>query len=212
MDRAFGSFLHRVIWRNRHLMKKNWAENYLSTSSHAHRQRLAEFILSDGVESVCELGCGPGANLFYLKKLNPDLRVFGVDLNSSAIKTARAFAKEEGVKWSEFMAADINKCADSFSVSSYDVVVIDAVLMFVTPLEIFDVIRLAMRVAKKKVVLHEYFYKDAIDGYFDGGRWMYDYPAIASSIDPTISFSLHSGCLSGGLWDSHGAVIEIYLS
>lgn len=212
IDMIFGSFMHRVIWRNRHLLKKNWATGYLGTLNDPHREQLANLVLCDDVESVCEFGCGSGANLFHLKQSNPRLRALGLDLNREAIRTARAFALSKGLTQLEFAVADINNLGDKFSPDGYDVVLIDAVLMFVAPSEIMGVIQRARSIAKKKIVLHEYHCEGAFDGRFEGGRWMYDYSAIASSIDADATVSLYPACLTGGLWDSHGAVIEIGLS
>ena len=54
-----------------------------------------------------ELGCGTGLGALALAAANPSWRVTGVDFNPAQIATARAFARQSGVRNATFHEADL---------------------------------------------------------------------------------------------------------
>ncbi len=54
-----------------------------------------------------ELGCGSGLGALTLAAANPSWRVTGVDFNPAHIATARAFARQSGLRNASFIEADL---------------------------------------------------------------------------------------------------------
>ena len=143
--RVLGSYLQQFIWSTRHLYNKNWAQNFLDTSEHPHRKQIFEALYEfKNLGSVLDLGCGPGANIVAVRKKFSDIDLIGVDINSAAIKVGRAyFASHEDDK-----VKLIKGKADAVPLhdKSVDIVLIDALLMFITPSLIDDVFTEAKKV------------------------------------------------------------------
>ncbi|MFX1356991.1 MAG: class I SAM-dependent methyltransferase [Promethearchaeota archaeon] len=53
-------------------------------------------------EIILDIGCGPGLLLFEIKKLNPDLKLIGIDPSEAMLNAARKKAKEYNFGDSEF--------------------------------------------------------------------------------------------------------------
>lgn len=65
-----------------------------------------------------ELGCGVGMVALTLGAANPSWRVTGVDFNPAHIATARAFARQAGIRNVEFIEADLATLFDSKEASA----------------------------------------------------------------------------------------------
>ena len=98
---------------------------------------------------------------------------------------------------------------DGVADQSVDVVLTDAVLMFVTPDQIEQVIEEFVRVSRKGVVLNEYFEEGQMKGRFEGGRWIYDFPALVRKVVPQAVITISNSAFTGGLWDECGKLIEV---
>jgi len=85
-----GTRLQEWIWRSRHLYRHGWAQGYLGTISHPHRNQIVEAVsLFSPLDSVLEVGCASGANLVNLRERLPGTRLIGIDINRQAIDTAK---------------------------------------------------------------------------------------------------------------------------
>ena len=109
----------------------------LDTSEHPHRKQILEALYEfKNLGSVLDLGCGPGANIVAIRKFS-DIDLIGVDINSAAIRVGGliCFKEDDKVKL-------IKGKADAVPLhdKSVDIVLIDALLMFITPSLIDDVI------------------------------------------------------------------------
>ena len=205
---VIGSYLQQFIWSTRHLYKKNWAQDFLNTSEHPHRKQILEaFYGFENLTSVLDLGCGPGANIVAIRKKFSDIDLIGVDINPEAIKVGRAYFASKGddkVKLIKGRADAVplhDKCVD--------VVCIDALLMFITPSLINNVITEILRLAKKGVVINDYHLAGVEDGKFFGGRWVHDIEALLRRALPKAKITVQKSDFKGGEWDTYGTFIVL---
>ena len=207
--RILGPYLQQFIWSTRHLYKKNWAQNFLDTSEHPHRKQIFEaFYEFKNLRSVLDLGCGPGANIVAIRKKFSDIELIGVDINSQAIRVGRAyFASRE-----DYKVKLIKGKADAVPLhdKSVDIVLIDALLMFITPSLIDNVITEIIRLAKKGIVINDYHRAGKESGQFFGGRWVYDIESLLRRRLPKARITIEKSDFEGGGWDSYGTFIVVH--
>jgi len=100
----------------------------------------------------------------------------------------------------------------AFENRSVDIVIADAVLKYVPPQKINDVIREMLRVARKGIILGTWHF-EATDGeefwLYDEGAWVYDYrrllghyPGLAVSSAPYLD-----SVWSDARWNRYGVVL-----
>ena len=80
-------------------------------------------LLKENEVKVLEIGCGPGANLWYLAR--EGFSVYGIDGSSTAIKKANERLKYENLtnNVKELLVGDYMEVIDNFSDKMFDVVV-----------------------------------------------------------------------------------------
>lgn len=202
-----GTRLQEWAWRSRHLYRRGWARGYLETIDHPHRAQIVEAVVAFQPDSVLEIGCASGANLACLRQRLPNVQLHGLDINSDAIRIGRAyFAGDRTVAMSVGHADRLAAYADH----SQDVVLSDAVLMFVAPDRIHQVLAEMIRVARKGLVLNEYHAAGEDRGHFDGGRWVYDLSGILRQLVPGgAHIDTRVSAFTGGLWDRYGTLITV---
>lgn len=81
-------------------------EQYMET-----KQNLCPAGLHEGIESVYEVGCGAGANLFLFE--NEDIRTGGIDYSEGLIGTARQVLKTQDLMCGEAISVSITPKYDS---------------------------------------------------------------------------------------------------
>lgn len=136
---------HEKYWRER---KINWDDKYW-TPRHPHRILILREMLRIPFKSVFEIGCGAGANLANIYNVFKGAEVGGTDINPEAIAIAKKnlpYAKDLEVG----TADDI-----FFSDKSIDMIITDAVLLYVSPRKIKKVFSEMARVARNGVILCE---------------------------------------------------------
>jgi len=136
---------HKRYWKNR---KINWAESYQNWE-HPHRFLITAILKSLTWLSLIEVGCGGGANLMNILREIPGRQVGGVDVNPDAIDLCNKTFKGGVFK--------VNSADDiMLSDKSTDVVLSDAVLIYVNPHDIRRYIRELKRIGRKYLVLCEF--------------------------------------------------------
>ena len=206
-----GTRLQEWIWRSRHLYRHGWAQGYLGTVDHPHRSQIVEAVSSfSPVDSVLEVGCASGANLVCLRERLPGTQLIGIDINRHAITTARRHFAARGDKNIRLLAGRADRLTDIPN-ASVDVVLTDAVLMFIAPDRIHDVVAELGRAARKGLVLNEYHFAGETAGRFDGGRWVYDIVALLAQQLPHARIQTRKSTFTGGTWDCYGTLIEVRL-
>ena len=149
---------------------KNWVDDYKVSVNHPHRKLILNELKEIGeFDSLLEVGCNAGPNLKVISEAYPQVRLAGIDVNADSINEARSFVNAD-LKVAE--ATEI-----PFEDDSFDVVLCDAVLIYLDP----DSFRLAMseinRIARKGVIFVEWDDKSE-EGRVVDGHWARDYENI----------------------------------
>lgn len=207
---VLGTRVQEWIWQTRHLYKgESWAAGYLTTIDHPHRRQLVEAVASfSPFSSALEIGCNSGPNLILLSQRFPDATFLGVDINGAAIEVGRRYSETHKIKNVQLRVGKADQLQD-IGDKSIDVVFTDAVLMFVGPDRIRQVMAEIRRIARKGVVAHEYHATMPPPGNYDGGRWVYNYEELIASCFPSATYTISKSVFAGGGWDEYGVLVQI---
>ncbi|HEV2201651.1 MAG TPA: class I SAM-dependent methyltransferase [Bryobacteraceae bacterium] len=134
---------HLDYWSAR---KMDWKSGYLDTWEHPHRQMIVDALSGFQFDSVLEVGCAAGANLFRIHRDFPKVRLSGTDVNAQAIEAAREFLNGDLRVGTLAQAGFPDRCAD--------VVLTDMVLIYVARIE--EELARIRRIARKHIVLCEF--------------------------------------------------------
>lgn len=171
MQRPIGD--ERKDWRT---SGGNWVDDYWGSIHHPHRQFVIDVLGWTGsFDSVLELGSNCGPNLALIRQKFPfikDDKLGGVDLNPDAIMKAER--ELPGVKFWLASATELPFIADK----SYDVVLADAVLMYLDPEEIKLAMAEINRIAKKTVVIIDWFDRWSLKGRIKDYHWCRNYARL----------------------------------
>lgn len=143
-------------WENR---KIDWDQSYLKTWNHPHRFIITSLLGTFDWYSLYEVGCGAGANLVNILKFLPNKQLGGSDINPDAIELCKKTFK--GGLFKVENAGDIG-----MSDKSVDVILSDMVYIYVDNFSINKYIRELRRVARKEIVLCEFYEKNPIKRIF----------------------------------------------
>lgn len=143
-------------WANR---KIDWVKSYLELWNHPHRAMLAYRCSLFKWESMLEVGCASGPNLFHFLKAFPNRDIGGVDLNEDAIKVARQVLELRRLQMpSRTVYAEVASGNNIFiGDQSTDLVLTDMTLIYVDPLKIKSYLKEFKRLARVKVVFYEFY-------------------------------------------------------
>lgn len=98
------------------------------------RDALLDDLPSMPAARICELGCGTGRNLIRLARRRPDARLYGIDVSSEMLATARARMRRAGLGGRVELADGAAGSFDpmrSFGIETFDVVYFSYVLSMV---------------------------------------------------------------------------------
>jgi len=152
-------------WSTRHLQDEEWIESYWKSRNHPHRSFLVETICKfSPISSVLEIGCASGPNLYRIAKKLPYAKIRGIDINPMAVQKGNELFEQEGFSNVRLEASRAQNL-ERFQDKSFDVVFTDAVLIYVSPNEIRQVIREMLRVGRV-LVLNEWHIFDRWSALF----------------------------------------------
>src|SRR3990167_406839 len=143
-------------WTHR---KIDWVKGYLETWNHPHRGVLAYYCSTVPWQSMIEVGCASGPNLFHFAKSFPGRDIGGVDVNPDAIALARQVLEiarpnmPSNIAYAEVGTGDKSFLGDKCT----DLILTESTLIYVGPLKIKSYLREFKRVARKNVVLYEFY-------------------------------------------------------
>jgi len=152
------------------LWDKDWSESYKSEDSlnHPHRQLILEAVSRyEPIESIFEVGCGSGTNLYLLSKAYPEIYVLGYDISKPATEKAREY-----LRLRKSMIYDDIK--DLFWRT--DIVLTDAVAVYVSDKNIKSFIERFKKVSKKALILCEWHSEEGPFTY--DGHWVHNYKEL----------------------------------
>lgn len=142
-----GTEENKRYWSER---KIDWKTAYLDTAAHPHRFMISSILKTFDWNSLLEVGCGAGANLFNIINTHPKgKQLGGVDVSDDALAVCNQ----------TFQGAFFKKCSVEdimMSDSSVDVILSDMTLIYISPKRIDVVIEELKRVARARVVLCEF--------------------------------------------------------
>lgn len=186
----------------------------MANHPHPHRAWLVNQILSPDIRSALEVGCGYGANLEVLARIDSTLTLRGLDISPVAISEGRRWLDAAGLS---NVTLDISRADDLSSIGeqSSDLVFTDAVLLYVGPDKIQRTVSEMIRIARRRVAFLEFH----SEGTGAGGRymqdgWLRDYRALFAAVAPQMSVNitrLPPDLWQSGRWPLYGTLIEVNL-
>ena len=129
--------------------------NYGDTP-HFHRQIILDELKKIQFDTLLEVGCGEGTNMFFIKRDFPNVQVFGLDNDANKVYLCE---EQFGRDFCQKGTADYLPYKDK----SFDVVLLDAILMYLGEEIVEKAIQEAYRVAKKAVIVCDRVYFDKIE-------------------------------------------------
>lgn len=219
-------------WATRHLHEgeerrddwgkgsSDWIKGDWNSQNHSHRPFLIEKISGfSPISSILEIGCNCGPNLYLLAKKFPDAEIRGIDINPIAVQKGNEWLAREGISNVKLLVGKADELKQ-FRDKSFDVVFTDAVLIYVGPDKIKEVMKGMIRIARRALILVEWHcfkpqYKDLNGfGVYHHGSWKRDYVALlkqfvrAEQIRVT---RIPEGIWPDENWKTLGAIIEVVL-
>lgn len=203
-----------------------WAEGVWNSRDHPHRSFLVERIAAfSPISSVLEIGSSSGPNLYLLAKRFPHSEIRGIEINPHAVEVGNEGFSREGisnVKLSVGRAEDLSEFKDK----SFDVILTDAVLMYIKRGAIQGVIKEMLRIARKGLVLIEsHDFKHQLDDRRGLGQvytralpfplWVRDYVALLKQFVPEEQIRVTKFTKDVWLeegWGENGGLIEVTIA
>lgn len=147
-------------------------------------------------DSVLELGCGAGANLWRIKQQFPKCYIQGIDINKDAVSFL------ESKFYGDFTGKVWNGEAEKIYLfnKAVDLILTDACLMYIPPEKIENTVKEMLRVARKYIVMCEWNGEDKLDGH-----WVRDYEKLFKGHN--VKIEKIKGW-SGG-WEDYGSIIIV---
>lgn len=134
----------------------NWIKSYWNNINHPHRLFLIDKISTFyPFSSILEIGSNSGPNLYLLAKKFPNVKISGIDINPMAVQKGNEWFVQEGISNIKLFVGKADKL-DQFPDKTFDIVFTDAVLIYIGPDKIAQVITEMTRVAKKAIILLEW--------------------------------------------------------
>lgn len=211
-ETLLGTKFNELVWRFYHVYKRGWAEGYISTDSfsHPHRQLLVEKISANApFTNVLEIGCASGPNLYLLAKRFPKARFIGVDINPDAVRRGFLFFKQQGMHNVSLFEGKADEL-EGFPDKSFDIVLTDAVLLYIGPDKIKKVATEIQRVVRKAIILVEHHSEQESDlGSHREKWWLRNYTKLFRPFSNQINTTRIPPEIWGGNWGKLGCIIEI---
>jgi len=226
-ERLLGTRITEKEWATRHLRRGNdwndtkhpgdddeWVKSYWDSRDHSHRQFLLEHITKfSPVSSVLEIGCNCGPNLYLLARKFPDSQIVGIDINPEAVRKGNEWFAQEGIKNIRLLVGKADELGQ-FKDRSFDVVFTDAVLIYVGPDKIKEVVKGMLRITRRALIFFEWHSFGCASnprGVYVG-HWMRDYVALLREF--VAEESIHTIKMPEELWadkywQKYGAIIEV---
>ena len=146
----------------------NWIKDYTLSINHPHRVLIKEAMyFIDNFASVLEVGCNSLPNLHILQGSNSAGKFAGIDINEEAIKEAKINLSDIELKVGSVLNIP-------FPDKTFDVILSDAVFMYIDPNQIEKAMSEIGRVAKKGLIFIEWI-DDSKNGIIKDYHWARDY-------------------------------------
>jgi ubiquinone/menaquinone biosynthesis C-methylase UbiE len=160
-----------------------------------HRKLFLKELKKLEFNSVLEVGCGSGVNLELINKKFPKVSLAGIDINEEAVDNAKELLPEALMSIGDILTLP-------YEDKTFDVVLADAVLMYILPEEIEQVASEMKRIARKYIIVCDWHSdKENELGTIGCGHWVRNYEKLFGK-SKLIKLSNW-----GGGWDTYGNII-----
>jgi SAM-dependent methyltransferase len=215
-------------WAKRHLeadpgnegepCRQEWIRRYWNSSAHPHRALLREALVKYSPDfSLLEIGSNCGTNLVIFAERFPQARFVGVDINPQAVYLGNDWIREKrisNISLEEGTATDLRR----FGSQSFDIVMTDAVLLYIGRDRIISVITDLVRIARRAIILcewHDNMGKDPRGrGVLSNGLWRRNYLTLMKTLVPAERIritKIPAEVWPETGWREWGAIIEVAL-
>jgi ubiquinone/menaquinone biosynthesis C-methylase UbiE len=212
--KVLGSKIEEIYWRFRHIFNKDWAEKYVSEDSlnSPPRQLLINSVSKYApFDSVFEVGCASGPNLYLLAKKFPQAKIYGSDISKEAINFGKRYFEEQKIKNVEFFHNQAEKSFKNFADKSIDIIFSDATLIYLDQKKITATIKEMFRVGRKALIFVEW-HTELPSSIFDD-HWIHNYRNLLTKFisSEKIKFTKIPENILAGNWAKYGYIIEVNL-
>ena len=223
-EHLLGTKVREREWATKHLhggddwgesSRDDWVKSYWNSQDHPHRTFLVERISKFSPNSILEIGCNCGPNLRLLAKKFPEAEIRGIDINLVAVQKGNEWLAQEGISnviLSEGKADELGQFQDK----SFDVVFTDAVLIYIGPDKIKEVMNAMIRITHRALIFNEFHGYQKKDpqglGVYWLGHWKRDYVALLKQFVPEEKIrttKIPEELWHGEGWGKLGHVIEV---
>ena len=209
LERLFGTRLNEIIWSRRQISA---GKDYLGAEKDIHRKFLVEKVSNFlPIHSILEIGCGTGLNLYLLHKKFPNAELRGIDINPNSVEHGNKWFKKEGISNVKLLVDKADELRQ-FQDKSFDIVFTDAVLIYIGPDKIKEVIAEMLRVTHKALIFGEWHCLGNPLGIYVG-HWARDYKTLLKEFVPEEKMNITripEDSFNGDKnWYKYGAVIEV---
>jgi ubiquinone/menaquinone biosynthesis C-methylase UbiE len=226
----FGTKEYEKEWQDRHEFAPDsgdwgekyidWVKGYWNSVDHPHREYLVQAIVDLNPSSLLEVGCNCGPNLRMLAERLPRSRLIGIDINRESIEKGNGWMNAEGITNVHLEvgnADDLSRYPDR----SFDIVFTDAVLIYIGPDKIEDVLQGFVRVARKNIVLCELDISPSPVSetwdqkgkfIFRRGLWAHNFVSLFRCLVPNMPIKITRipiDLWDDEIWRKYGALIEM---
>jgi hypothetical protein len=228
-ERFRGTGVQERYWSKRHLREgddwgsrastgdqNEWVQGYWDSRSHGHRQLMLEKVKAFGsVRSLLEIGCNCGPNLALIGKEYPKAELVGIDINPEAIEVGSRILGRDGLSNVRLLVRRADELRE-FQDKAFDLVLTDAVLIYIGPDKIEKVIAEMARLARRALIMIE-FHADSAEGsnglgIYHFGCWKRDYVEIlrqcADDIREVRLTKIPEKAWNAANWKDLGYIIE----
>ncbi|MFC1942399.1 class I SAM-dependent methyltransferase [Chloroflexota bacterium] len=204
--------------RERQWATREIAEGYWDTGDNPVKRFLRERVANfSPVSSLIEVGSASGANLYLLAKEHPKAQLVGIDINTAAVQYGKKQFAREGITNVELQVGKADELG-KFQDKSFDILFTNALLIYIGPDKIEEVIKNMIRITRQALILIELQLfesegrrKDAL-GLYQHDNWVRDYAALFRQFTPEEQIrvtKLPEGIWPVEPWQDSGAIIEV---
>ena len=201
--------------------RRKIAEGYWNNREHPSKEFLVGRIAAfSPIHSILEVGCASGPNLYLIAREFPNAEVWGIDINTAAIKYGNEQFAKEGMLNVKLLAGKADELGQ-FQDRSFDIVFTNALLTHISPDKIKEIMEGMVRITRRALLLMEWHSFETLhrDHMAGAHSWIRDYVALLKQFireDQIKVIKIPEGVWpSKGWqrfgWQRFGAVIEAFV-
>jgi ubiquinone/menaquinone biosynthesis C-methylase UbiE len=156
--------------------------------------------------SLLEVGCADGINLVLAAERWPGIGLSGVDVNPRSLAMAQQRLAAMGAERRNFAVSGAERLA--VPDRSVDVVVSDAVFMYLAPKAAERALAEMLRVARRGVAVH-LFNDEQHAARLEGGNWVHRFSDLMRVVAPDRAVTITRSRLPHGQWEEFGALCVV---